>query len=195
MKIMKIKREKGFTLIEVIVVLVLLGIMGAFLATTVVRAVEGFMFTRDSAIKSQKAQLALARIERELLDITSIDSAPTSDTVAYTTSYGQFQLTKAGNQITITKTGTSPISAQTLIGDVLTTYDSGVFLSFTKQDGTTWSYADYQAAVAGTGNISDLSYIIKVIIKLNGYGGVTTLTFETTVNPRNNKLANAPILY
>jgi prepilin-type N-terminal cleavage/methylation domain-containing protein len=192
MKIMKIQRERGFTLIEVIVVLVMLGIMGAVLATAVVTAVEGFMFTRDSAIKSQKAQLALARIERELLDMTSIDSNPasnTGNTIAYTTIYGQFQLTKAGSQITLAKTDTTPlpaISAKILVDDVSTTYGSDVFLSFTKQDGTAWTYV--------AGDISDL-YQIKAIIKLNGYSGTTTLTFETTVNPRNNTLSNAPILY
>jgi prepilin-type N-terminal cleavage/methylation domain-containing protein len=188
MKIMKIQRERGFTLIEVIVVLVMLGIMGAVLATAVVTAVEGFMFTRDSAIKSQKAQLALARIERELLDMTSIDSN-TGNTIAYTTIYGQFQLTKAGSQITLAKTDTTPlpaISAKILVDDVSTTYGSDVFLSFTKQDGTAWTYV--------AGDISDL-YQIKAIIKLNGYSGTTTLTFETTVNPRNNTLSNAPILY
>jgi len=193
MRIVKKKKEKGFTLIEVIVVLILLGIMGAVLATGVVTAVNGFMFTRDSAIKSQKAQLALARIAKELLAMTSIDSDPasnTGNTIAYTTSYGQFQLTKAGSQITLAKTDTAPlpaISAKILVDDVSTNYGSDVFLSFKKQDGTTdWAY--------GTDDFSAL-YQIKVIIKLNGYGGTQTLTFETTVNPRNNTLSNAPKLY
>jgi prepilin-type N-terminal cleavage/methylation domain-containing protein len=194
MKIMKIQREKGFTLIEVIVVLVMLGIMGAVLATAVVTAVDGYMFTRDSAIKSQKAQLALARIERELLDMTTINSAPSSTSVDYTTSDGrQLQLTKidTGTDIEIRLEQTVPATItgpQTLIGDVSTYADSGsdVFLSFKKQDTSDWVY--------GTDNISAL-YQIKAIIKLEGYGGVTTLTFETTVNPRNNKLSNAPILY
>jgi prepilin-type N-terminal cleavage/methylation domain-containing protein len=190
MKIMKIKREKGFTLIEVIVVLILLGIMGALLAGAIVMAVDGFMFTRDSAIKSQKAQLALARIERELLDITTIHSAPSSTSIDFTTSDGRrLQLTKVGTEIKLQQTLpiTEAITAQTLIGDVLTTYDAGVFLSYTTdQAGTVWTYV--------ADDISAL-YQIKVIIKLDGYGGTSTLTFETMVNPRNNKLSNAPILY
>jgi prepilin-type N-terminal cleavage/methylation domain-containing protein len=186
MIIVKINREKGFTLIEVIVVLILLGIMGAILATGISTAVNGFLFTRDSAIKSQKAQLALARISRELLSMTSINSA-SSTSVGYTTSYGQFQLTKTGSQITLAQTVPTTITAQTLVDDVVTDYGTDVFLSLTQQDGTAWSY------VAG-GDISAL-YQIKVIIKLNGYAGVQTLNFETTVNPRNNTLSNAPNLY
>jgi prepilin-type N-terminal cleavage/methylation domain-containing protein len=184
MRIVKIKREKGFTLIEVIVVLILLGIMGAALGTAIVTAINGFFFTRDSAIKSQKAQLALARISRELLDMTSIDSAPTSSNiVAYTTSYGQFQIEKTGSQITL-KRGTD--TAQPLIDDVSTDYGSDSFLVFTNSGGSAWTY---------TANDISALYQIKVVIKLNGYAGVQTLNFETTVNPRNNTLSNAPKLY
>jgi hypothetical protein len=165
------------------------GIMGVVFATTIVTAVDGFLFTRDSAIKSQKAQLALARIERELLDMTSIDSAPTSpfNSVTYTrrdgTSDVQFQITKNGNQITLKK---GSEAAQPLIDDVSTNYGSEVFLSFKQQNSTTdWVYAN---------GLSTLCQI-KVILKLNGYAGVQTLNFETTVNPRNNTLLNAPKLY
>ncbi len=183
MRIFTVNRGKGFTLIEVIVVLVLLGIMGAALGTAIVTAINGFFFTRDSAIKSQKAQLALARISRELLDMTSIDSDPASNPLTYTTSYGQFQIEKAGSQITLKK-GTD--TAQPLIDDVSTNYGSDSFLVFTKSDNTTWAYT--------AGDISAL-YAVKVVIKLNGYAGVQTLNFETTVNPRNNTLSNAPKLY
>jgi prepilin-type N-terminal cleavage/methylation domain-containing protein len=186
MRVVKIKREKGFTLIEVIVVLILMGIMGAVLATVIVTAVDGFFFTRDSAIKSQKAQLALARIGRELLDITNINSNPTSASVAYTTSYGQFQIVKTGNQITLEKTDTPVIAAQTLIDDVSANYGSDSFLVYTNSGGSAWTY---------TANDISALYQIKVVIKLNGYAGVQTLNFETTINPRNNTLSNAPKLY
>ena len=185
MKTVKMKREKGFTLIEIIVVLVLLGVMGAFLATGVSTAITGYLFTRDAAIKSQKAQLALARISRELLDMTSIDSAPVSpyNVIAYSTSYGQFQIEKTGNLITLKK-GTDAV--QTLINDVSTDYGGDVFLSFTKQDGSAWAYV--------ASDISTL-YQIKVIIKLDGFGGTPTLNYETTINPRNNTLGNMPTIF
>jgi prepilin-type N-terminal cleavage/methylation domain-containing protein len=186
MRIVNVKREKGFTLIEVIVSLVLLGIMAAFLATAIVMAVNGFFFTRDSATKSQKAQLALARISRELLDMTTINSAPSSTSVAYTTSNGQFQIVKTGNQITLEKTDTPVIAAQTLIDDVSTNYGSDSFLVYTNSGGSAWTY---------TANDISALYQIKVVIKLNGYAGVQTLNFETTINPRNNTLSNAPKLY
>jgi prepilin-type N-terminal cleavage/methylation domain-containing protein len=195
MKIVAMKREKGFTLIEVIVVLILLGIMGAVLATAVVTAVNGFMFTKDSALKSQKAQLALGRIERELLDMTGI-TAVSRTSITYTTSYGTFLLTKTGSTITLAQTAPTAIAAQPLIDDVSTsaytdTTDTDAFLICTKSNGDLWVNADYTAA---TPDISIL-YAVKVKLKLNGYAGVQTLNFETTVNPRNKTLPNAPILY
>jgi prepilin-type N-terminal cleavage/methylation domain-containing protein len=61
-------RQKGFTLIEVIVVLILVGILGALAGLGIVSAVQGYMFSKENAAISEKAQLAIARINRELLE-------------------------------------------------------------------------------------------------------------------------------
>lgn len=60
------KRQRGFTLIEVIVVLVLVGIMAALAGFGLVTAVQGYLMAAENAAVTQKAQTALTRITREL---------------------------------------------------------------------------------------------------------------------------------
>lgn len=68
------KREAGFTLIETIAVILLVGIISAVIGLAIVQGVKGYVFARQNVAVSQKAQLALARMERELKAITQIDT-------------------------------------------------------------------------------------------------------------------------
>lgn len=60
--------EQGFTLIEMIVVMVLVGILAAGAGLGIVTMAQGYIFSKDNAEVSEKAQLAMARISRELLE-------------------------------------------------------------------------------------------------------------------------------
>ena len=60
--------EHGFTLIEMIVVMVLVGILAAGAGLGIVTMAQGYIFSKDNAEVSEKAQLAMARISRELLE-------------------------------------------------------------------------------------------------------------------------------
>ena len=65
---MKMKGQKGFSLIEVIAVLVLVGIMAAVAGMGIVKGVQGYLFAKSNAALSEKANMAIARINRELLE-------------------------------------------------------------------------------------------------------------------------------
>ncbi len=54
----------GFTLVEMIASLVLMGILASLAGFGIVRATQGFMFARDNTIKTQTLQLASARITK-----------------------------------------------------------------------------------------------------------------------------------
>ncbi|MBU2623626.1 MAG: type II secretion system GspH family protein [Proteobacteria bacterium] len=66
--------EKGFTLIEVIVTLVLVGIMAALAGMWIVSVVNGYIFTKMNADTVQKAQLAMTRLTMEFTRIKTVDA-------------------------------------------------------------------------------------------------------------------------
>jgi len=64
--------EAGFTLVEMIAVLVLTGIIAAVLGLSIAQGVKSYVFVKENISVSQKAQLALSRIEKELTVMTDI---------------------------------------------------------------------------------------------------------------------------
>lgn len=64
---------KGFTLIELIVTIVLVGIIGTFTSLFLYTGIKGYLTARDTAVGALKAQIALDRLSLELRDINSID--------------------------------------------------------------------------------------------------------------------------
>ena len=69
---------KGFTLIEIIVVLALVGITSVLAGMWIISVVNGYIFTKLNAETAQKGQLAMTRLSREFTIIKSITSS--SDT-------------------------------------------------------------------------------------------------------------------
>ena len=79
---MKMNGQKGFSLIEVITVLVLVGIMAAVAGMGIVKGVQGYLFAKSNAALSEKANMAIARINRELLECYNCTGA-TDSSVTY----------------------------------------------------------------------------------------------------------------
>ena len=68
-----IKAQKGFTLVELIVTLVLVGIIGTFTTLFMYTGLNGYLMAKDTSEGALKAQIALDRISLELRDIDTID--------------------------------------------------------------------------------------------------------------------------
>lgn len=66
-------RCHGFTLIELIASLVLLGIIAVFGGMFVVQGMEGYIFSKKNSEKALKAQIALDRIALELRNLNGTD--------------------------------------------------------------------------------------------------------------------------
>ena len=68
-----IRAQNGFTLVELIVTLVLVGIIGTFTTLFMYTGLNGYLMAKDTSEGAMKAQIALDRISLELRDIDTID--------------------------------------------------------------------------------------------------------------------------
>lgn len=169
------KKQAGFTLIEVIVSLIITGIMTAFAGMAIVTGVKGYVFARDNASISQKAQLAMSRVSRELMELTNITGVDQSmPNVTYKRLDGSNTITQtiymdSSNKI-IKIAGASASGGDELVDGV------GSF-TLTYYKGTNnW--------VAGTDDIKLLS-AIEINLGLTRSDDSSDVAFSTTVNPRN----------
>jgi prepilin-type N-terminal cleavage/methylation domain-containing protein len=193
MKILTNKNQSGFTLIEAIVVMVLMGILAVGLSTGIVKGVQNYIFAREATQLSQKGQLALARIDKELIDVTAI-TAFTISSVDYTRPYSppscqlssgcQYRIQMQNNQILLQ--GISPAFNQKVLINNVAAYSGGdVFLSFIDFNNANW--------ILETGNTINNLAQIRVLLILT-YGTNQTLRFNTSINPRQGSKLNAPNL-
>ncbi|UCF90619.1 MAG: type II secretion system protein [Desulfobacterales bacterium] len=75
----------GFTLIEMIVTIVLIGIIGTFTTFFLYTGMQGFLTSKQSTEGALTAQIALDRISKELRNISQLQNpAPTSSSITYT---------------------------------------------------------------------------------------------------------------
>ncbi len=201
----QLKGEWGFTLIEIIVVLIILGIMAVVLSSAIIYGVQSFVFARDADQVSQKAQLAMARINREITDITAVTFA-SADRIDYTLTQKtvpsctvalpagcQYSIKRDNTSNQITLEGTNPVvAAQVLINGLTANNGGNPFLSYFRSTGTAaWSTAD------GFGNSNgNANYLgtIQVWISLDILSSGNHLDYKGTINPRANGVPNAPQL-
>ncbi|HBO83882.1 MAG TPA: hypothetical protein DD641_02655, partial [Deltaproteobacteria bacterium] len=167
------KKRAGFTLLEVIVTLAIAGIMAAVAGIAVVSGVNAYLMAKNNTAISQKAQLAMARISRELIELTDV-TGTAADSVIYQNTQGSRAIARVGNYIKI------------LDGSALPTPDTGDILTDNVQTFTIQHYKGSQLWVQGADNIQLLSAIIVSLVLRHPTAG-SSLTFSTTINPRNNQ--------
>ena len=76
----RITQTAGFSLIELILTIVLIGIIGTFTSLFVYSGIRGYLTTRQNSEGALQAQIALDRISLELRNIISLTDTP--DTTA-----------------------------------------------------------------------------------------------------------------
>lgn len=191
---MKTINASGFTLIEVIIVFVIMGVLAVGLSMGLIKGVEQYIFASEATQLSQKAQVAMARIKKELTEAINV-TYKDGNQIDYTRLYSppscqqttgcQYRIQKLGNNILLE--GISPVvAAQVLINNVATTYPGGgVFLTFQDFNDVDWN-------VETDNTVNDLAKINVLLILT--YGANDMLKFNAAINPRKGSKLNAPRL-
>ena len=72
--------SRGFTLIELVTVIIIAAILSAIAGMGLVQIANGYVFARKNAAVSQQAQIALARLVREFAEIRSVPLPSATET-------------------------------------------------------------------------------------------------------------------
>ena len=99
------RSQNGFTLVELIVTIVLVGLIGVFTTLFVYTGLNGYLRARDTSEGALKAQIALDRISMELRDIDGINTFAAGSQIDYTSR------TLAGNRQILYNSGVISINA------------------------------------------------------------------------------------
>ena len=168
------RRQAGFTLIELIACIVILGLLGIGASTVISLGARSFFAARNADNAGVSAQIALERISLELRDIDSSTAAGAvkvktdGTSMVYATSQtalpGTRTLAFSGGAITLRVVTPSADTTNTLIGGV-----KSCTMSFN-----------------GTGRSSSLTVTFTLTDAPKGE------VFTTTVKPRGNTLDPVP---
>lgn len=171
--------EKGFSLVELIATLVIMGIIGVGASLFMVYGVQGFMLARIGNETYQKSNIAMERLSREMKNMDTIYQF-SSDSIRFERGGATFGIALVGSNIQLVRANALP-SAGTP-GFTLMDGVTGFVLGFENPDGSAW-------AIPGNNSISGLS---KITIRMDVSVGSNSRTFTVEINPFNNNTVNAP---
>lgn len=171
--------QAGFTLIEIIVSLILVGILAAMGGTVIVQVINGYMAVRENTTMTQKSQLAMSRIAREVIEMINIPSDATATLLPINNINGNRTIGLDQGAIKIA------FGADTLAnGDILIDNVSAFSLTYYSRNPSSGAVVT-ASTWPSTNDITTLTSI-DINLQLNrADGGV--LTFANRVAPRNNK--------
>lgn len=169
-------RQSGFTLVEAIVVIVLIGILAVFGGAGFKQMIQGYVQSSQALGASMKVTNAMARTYRELQQLTGIDEANPAF-VRYTRNGTALAIGFVGTAVKMDMDGDEPSAAKghVLLGDV-----SAFALEYLDRDGNQWTVGD---------GMEEL-YIIRVSVTLDIGNGATV---QTEINPLYNQTMNGPM--
>jgi len=183
-------QRSGFTLMEILLSIMLLGVLASVAGLFLITGVKGFVLTKQNTTLAQKTNLALGRMTKELtVEMDNIVSLTSSGGnvigISYTTPDGiRRNLLMAGSgtrKLLMLNTGTTAPTAND--DEVLMDNVSDFALDLDQADGSAWSTSD---------DFDELSLVgITLTVFVNEVDS-DTKTFTSAANPRNNLTLNGP---
>jgi len=164
--------EKGFTLIEVIVTLVLVGITTALAGMWIVSVANGYVFAKMNANTVQKGQLAMARLTKEF---SAMEPQSVTGESATGITFNRVDIDNTGIPIVVPITVSGSGDQLLLNGNPLTDSVSTFNLNYCNNNFPTPTCSSSWSAT---------TRIIEVTLRLKGANN-TTSEFKTHVTPRN----------
>lgn len=82
------KREAGFTLIEIILTLVLVGILSIFAGLFMTSFISSYFLVKTNTDTAMKAQMAMNRISMELREVSAVSAVTVDSLITYTNPSG-----------------------------------------------------------------------------------------------------------
>jgi len=155
----KLYGQRGFTLIEIISVIVVMSIIGVIAGMSLLKITEGFVFAKKNAATAQKGQIAMARLAKELNSVKFI-SSNTWTTISSGTGTS-ITLTRKVGATTTTFTIDQSGSNLRVGGDILVDNVNTFELKY---------YSAYNGS--GSSTYSSVASMIEISLKLTGADNV-----------------------
>jgi len=168
-----INSESGFTLVEIIVSLILAAIIFSIAGIGIITGTQGYIFSMENAHTAQKAQVAMTRINRELMELVDISNASSSLIVFETVSEGTRKIGLDGNLVKIAEGADSIENGDILVDNV----EADGFSLVYKTDVGNWLQGTHDINL-----LTSIEFELK-FIRADVNSGI--ITFSTTVCPRN----------
>lgn len=160
------RKKTGFTLIEMVFVVIIVGIVAAIGSLTLINIIEGFVMAKEASEISQKGQLALSKVAVELdhVNATGIsDGLFLSDDLTFTATFNN---ATENHQIYLDAGANSLMYDNSVLSDMVT----GLDFQYFESDGVS------------TATVAANIRIIQVTVTLTG-DLVPSRSFTTRVAP------------
>ncbi len=175
-----IRDQKGFTLLEVIVTMVIIGFLGLGISSMFLDTIEGYILAKVANEKFQKTGYAMERLLRETKTMDEINQI-SSTSILFKRDGINFGIALVGSNLNIIRAMAVPTAGRP--GSVLLDNVTAFSLVFENNIGNTWTRPSDNSLTG----LSKIKIQLTVIILEN-----QTRTFYFEVNPLYNNMVNGP---
>lgn len=176
------KKQHGFTLVEIILTLTLMGFLASVVGVGLSDAMRGFFFTHDIATSTLKGQMTMARLSKMLTNLTALEQASaTGFSVTYRrendiiTERLMYSAKEKKLWTTISTSGAGNFTTGRFpVQNDLVTFN----VAYKKGDGSEWNSS------------SPIDSLARVIVSLGMQAGDSSITFVNAFVPRNTYVAS-----